>query len=53
MPNHETQLVAAFDNCIRRKASKEQLQAFVDRCRKQWQGNAAMLAVVESLQAKI
>ncbi|WP_176718233.1 hypothetical protein [Paenibacillus kribbensis] len=44
-----TDLIAAFDDCLRRNVSKERLQAFVDRARRYWNGNAEMLAVVEGL----
>lgn len=53
MPSHDTQLVLAFANCVSRGAMKQQLQWFVDRAREQWKGNAAMLAVVDSLQNQI
>ncbi|MDP1513112.1 hypothetical protein L8C07_26425 [Paenibacillus sp. CMAA1739] len=46
---HKLALIEAFDDCLRRNVSKEQLLGFVDRARLYWNGNAEMLAVVEGL----
>ncbi|WP_226000940.1 hypothetical protein [Paenibacillus sp. BJ-4] len=46
---HKLALIEAFDDCLRRNVSKEQLLGFVDRTRLYWKGNAEMLAVVEGL----
>ncbi|WMT42800.1 hypothetical protein RE628_11235 [Paenibacillus sp. D2_2] len=53
MPSHDVQLILAFNNCVDRGATKQQLQDFVDRCRVQWTSNSEMLAVVDGLQNKI
>ncbi|WP_433943507.1 hypothetical protein [Paenibacillus sp. SN-8-1] len=50
MPSHDVQLIAAYRNCVARGATKEQLEAFIERCREQWAGDTAMLAVVNGLQ---
>ncbi|MNS38115.1 hypothetical protein D3C72_703550 [compost metagenome] len=50
MPSHDVQLIAAYRNCVARGATKEQLEAFIERCREQWIGNAAMLSVVNNLK---
>ncbi|MGG1639908.1 hypothetical protein ACIFQM_01160 [Paenibacillus sp. NRS-1782] len=46
---HKLALIEAFDDCLRRNVSKEQLQQFIERARRYWNGNAEMLAVVEGL----
>jgi len=53
MPSHDKQLISAFNNCVDRGATKQQLQDFVNRCREQWKNNAAMLSVVDGLQNQI
>lgn len=53
MPSHDKQLISAFNNCVDRGATKQQLQDFIDRCWEQWKNDTTMLAVVESLQKQI
>lgn len=48
-----TDLHSAFQDCKRRKCSKDQMQDFIARARQYWSGNAGMLVVVESLQLEL
>lgn len=53
MPTPSESLRAAFNNCIDRKCSKEELQGFLNRARIQWAGDKEMLKVVEELKNSI
>ncbi|MEE4561605.1 hypothetical protein [Paenibacillus polymyxa] len=46
---HKLALIEAFDDCLRRNVSKEQLRDFIDRARRYWNGDVEMLGVVEGL----
>ncbi|MNW51531.1 hypothetical protein D3C74_290190 [compost metagenome] len=46
---HKLALIEAFDDCLRRNVSKDQLLGFVDRARRYWNGDAEMLGVVDGL----
>lgn len=41
-----------FQNCINRKCTLEQLQDFIDRCRRQHLDNPQMLQVIDGLEMK-
>lgn len=47
------QMITAFEDSQRRGATQDQLQWFVDRARRHWNGNAEMLSAVETLQLKV
>lgn len=44
------ELKAAYQDCIRRKCTNEEVQAFLGRARIHWMNNPEMLTVVDSLE---
>ncbi|OMF54712.1 hypothetical protein BK138_16285 [Paenibacillus rhizosphaerae] len=64
MPNHNDQVTKAFNDCISRGATKQQLQDFINRAHKRFDGSqqilgitypvdVEMLAVLGQLQSQI
>lgn len=53
MPKPDESLRAAFQNCIDRKCSADQLKSFLNRARTQWAGNEQMQSVIDELQNQI
>jgi len=53
MPTPNESLRAAFQNCVNRRCTNEQLSNFLDRARSQWAGNAEVLQVIDELQKQI
>lgn len=64
MPSHNDQVTASFNNCVSRGATKQQLQDFIDRAHKRFDGSqqilgitypvdVEMLAVLGKLQSQI
>ena len=53
MPTPTESLTAAFQNCIDRNCSKEQLEGFLNRAKTQFAGNEAMQANIKFLQSQI
>jgi hypothetical protein len=46
-------LVYTFDNCVARGATKEQLQDFINRLRRQFSGDPMMMETINELQSRI
>ncbi|MNO32241.1 hypothetical protein D3C76_222270 [compost metagenome] len=46
-------LVYTFENCVERGATKEQLQDFINRLRRQFSGDTTMLETINELQSRI
>lgn len=53
MPKPDESLRAAFQNCIDRKCTADQLKSFLNRARTQWAGDTKMLQVIDELQNQI
>lgn len=46
-------LVYTFENCVERGVTKEQLQDFINRLRRQFKDNPSMLDTIDELQKRI